>query len=149
MGPPAETLYWKALAFNCSVVSQFLFLATMCWDFFLTVLVEDSHRSLIFAIFPFSSAVIVIPWIIGIFLLLGCLIIFIEKQHGEWEGIPARFGFKITAIVYFVLFILAVFNPVISTPLAINYLVNIGWVISLMYTRRKIISGKTIFNNTP
>ena len=133
--------YWKNLSLNMLCIFQGAFLATTTWDFFLTVVVH-SHRSLVFAGLSAGTATfIILPWIVGIFIMAAMLVAYMISK--EKSALSKRINFEYSGIVcvYVVLFFMALFNPLVSWPVAMNYLVNIVWAISLMYFRIAIRKG--------
>ena len=81
---------------------------------------------------------VIMPWIIGIFILMIMLIVFMMSENHR-STIRVDFEHIGMMIVYFVLFLLAVFNPIISWTIALNYLVNIAWSASIIYFKAMFI----------
>lgn len=137
-------LYWRNLSLNMIQAFQGIFLATTAWDFFLTVII-DSHRSLVLANFAgLASALIIIPWIAGIFVLLIVFLSFLMRRDSLDTKIMKHrvsLEYSIFVVIYSVLAVLAIINPVISWPVVLNYLVNVVWAALLIYFRTKVING--------
>ena len=125
---------------------QALFVGTTAWDFFLTVIVQESVRSHIFLMLPAGLSIFIIaPWLIGLFILTGSLIVFaFHKDFGPPMG-KINFEYGGIMIVYVILFILSVFNPAVSWPFMLNYLINIIWAWSLICFRLAAQRGDKVF----
>lgn len=133
-------MFWKKLAINMHLVSQFLFVLSTIWDFFLTVIIH-SVRSGIFDMVPSWAIFIIGPWIIMIFILSFLLIVSIVTEDRPVVK-HDTYGYVVMIIIYAILFLLSLFNPLISWPLLLNYLVSILWATSLAYFKLAIIKGK-------
>jgi len=133
--------YWKNIALNMLVAFQGLFIASTTWDFFLTVVVKESHRALVFStLAPAAATFIIVPWILGILFLAAMLAIYsfnkdsiiASRIHYEYSGMT---------VLYMFLFVLGCLSASISWPLLLNYAVNCVWAISLVYFRIVIQKG--------
>lgn len=126
--------YWKRVAFNMLFTYQALFLGTTSWDFFLTVIVQ-SHRSLIFSSLGAASMFLIFPWIIGLFVLTFMLLIYMVDEEKQLMVTKWNFDYIGMIILYIIMFLLALFNPIVAWPIMLNYLINIAWAGSLLYFR--------------
>lgn len=127
---------------NMLFVYQALFVGTTAWDFFLTVVVGGSIRSQIFSILPATTSfLIIVPWLIGIFLLALMLLIYLNNKDYSPPTYKVNFEYIGMMIIYVVLFLLSIFTPSIPWILVFNYLVNIVWIWSLIRFRRFIQIG--------
>lgn len=123
---------------------QALFIGTVAWDFFLTILTQ-SIRSHIFTGMPAAvSMMIIIPWILGIFILLAMLLIFMINKDTDPLISNKNFEYGGMALVYIILFFIGLFNPLIPWPIVLNYLLNIVWAGSLICFRIAILRGLTL-----
>ena|ERR1035437_1501144 len=133
-------MFWKKLTINMLLVSQLLFILNTIWDFFLTIMLHAA-RSRIFEILPGMAALIITPWIVMIFILSASLIVSMlsgEKLVVKYD----KYGYMVITTIYLVLFVLSLFNPMISWPIMLNYIVNATWAISIIYFKSSIIKGK-------
>src|ERR1017187_10544158 len=111
-----QNKFWKTLSLNMLFANQALFIASTAWDFFLTVVVSNSARSMIFSALPFGISVfIIVPWLVGIFILTGSLIIFaLHKDYGP-PVYKINFEYGGIMILYIVLFLLSMFTGAIRS----------------------------------
>ena len=132
---------YKELAYKMLIMLRTLFVVTMTWDFFLTVGFYGSQRALIL-----TGALVApyIPIIIGVWALLivGMIFILIYGTYGskECEGKITTLAYILLSscfVLYSILLILALLNPVITWPVILTYIINIGWIMSLIYFRRE------------
>ena len=122
-------------------IFQGLFLASTTWDFFLTVVVQ-SHRALVFAgLSAGTSAFIILPWIVGIFIVAAMLVFFMISKEKAVLSTRINFEYIGMALVYAALFFIAIFNPMVAWPVVVNYIVNVVWAVSLVYFRTAIRQG--------
>lgn len=130
---------WKTYSYRALLTLQILFVSTITWDFFLTVLVKASHRANV--LLGASSAIapiIIFFWILAI---VGLSILAFNSSKEDMEdagSIHTRYEYfflALAAILYILLAWLAIANPLVLWPIVINYLVNIGWVSLLVYFR--------------
>jgi hypothetical protein len=136
--------YWKRVAFNMLFTCQALFLGTTAWDFFLTVIVQ-SHRSLVFTGIGASlSTFIILPWIIGIFVLMFMLLLYMANEDKQLMITRWNFDYIGMIILYVIMFVLALTNPVVAWPILLNYLINIAWAGSLIYFRLAVRHNKAV-----
>lgn len=142
-----EISYWKALAQNMFLIIQGLFIATVIWDFFLTVIVPGSTRSHIFygLSLPISIGIISI-WIIGIFLMTGIFFTFILREN--YTLFPRTINIEYIGIILFytLLCVISFFNPVIVWPIILNYTINIIWAVSIICFKNSIQYGLELYN---
>ena len=125
---------------------QVLFIGTTAWDFFMTVVVSNSLRSLIFSELPSGMSVFIIaPWLLGLFILTATILAFIFKNEFGPPITPINFEYGGIMIVYIILFILSLFNPAVSWPLVVNYLINIVWAGTLICFRLALQRGRNIW----
>jgi hypothetical protein len=140
-----ETLrnYWREKCLNALFTLQALFLGTAIWDFFLTVIIETSKRSEVFAVLaPGLSGIILIPWLGSIIILTLFLFRVLMRKHYDKPLLkPLHIGYFILFLVYLILMILALINPVITWPLVMNYFINGSWAVAILYFRIKILSA--------
>jgi hypothetical protein len=134
-----EINYWKDLSLNMFLASQGLFICTTVWDFFMTVIIPNSVRSHIFSgISTTLSMILIVSWLLGIFILTGILFTFLLRD--EYKPMPVTINIEYSGIIllYSVLGIISLFNPIIVWPVILNYVVNILWAFTLIYFRRAI-----------
>ena len=134
-------MYWKKLAINMHLVSQFLFVLSTIWDFFLTTIVH-SARTGIFDIIPGLAIFVIGPWIIIIFILSLLLLIASIVTEDRLVVRHDKYGYAMMIIIYAILLSLALINPLISWPLTLNYLVNVFWAASLVCFKSAIVKGR-------
>lgn len=133
--------YWKSLCLNLLFAFQALFLASTTWDFFLTVIVANSHRALIFSqLGIFTTGIIVIPWLVLIFVLSAMLLVFLYKKDKNQPELATgvHYGYFILSLLYLIFFFLGIFNPVVAWPIVLNYIVNFVWSIVLIFFRIRV-----------
>lgn len=132
---PKQNFYWKNLALNMLIAFQSLFIGSTATDFFLTVLVDTNRSQVLFGFSSLATVAIILPWILGIFMLSIMLGVVITSEN----SIPWIPGIDIEYIgmllLYLVLFLIAIFNPLIAWPIIMNYLVHAAWVCVIIYFR--------------
>lgn len=139
-----ETTYWKSLSLNLLFAFQVLFLATATWDFFLTAVISNSHRALVFSqLGAISTGLIVVPWLASLFVLSIMLIVFLINKEKNQPILTTRvhYEYGVFSIIYLVLAISATTNPLVGWPVVLNYIVNFFWSIILIYFRIKTKEG--------
>ena len=130
---------WKAYSYRALMTLQVLFVATLTWDFFLTVLVKTSHRaSVMLGSASAVAPIIIFFWILVIVGLSVLVLCSSKSDAGIASGKFIRYEYLflvMSAILYVALIILALINPLVLWPILINYAVNIIWVVLLIYFR--------------
>ena len=129
------------MCLNLLFAFQALFLASTTWDFFLTIIVANSHRALIFSqLGIFTSGIIVTLWLILIFVLAALLLVFLYKKDKNQPGLATvvHHGYFILSLIYLIFFFLGIVNPVVAWPIVLNYMVNFVWSIALIFFRIRI-----------
>lgn len=130
---------WKAYSYRVLMTLQVLFVATLTWDFFLTVLVKTSHRaSVILGTTSAIAPIIIFFWILVIIGLLVLAFCSSKADAGIASSKFIRYEYLflvMSMILYVALIILALINPLVLWPILINYAVNIIWVCLLIYFR--------------
>lgn len=127
----------KEVAYNLLIALQALFLATTVWDFFLTVLVPNSHRALVFSGLGSIATVyfIIIPWAICILWALITFVIFLcNTDHNPIRGMT-HYKYAILGLIYVCFTVLAILNPAVMWPIVLNYIINVVWVGLILYYR--------------
>lgn len=140
---------YKELAQKMLVMLRTLFVVTFTLDFFLTVGFYGSQRALVL-----TSALVApyVPIIIGVWALLivGMIFILIYGTYGasECEEKITKLAYLLLSlcfVLYGILLISALLNPVISLLVILTYVINIVWITSLIYFRREF----TLIKNKP
>jgi hypothetical protein len=124
---------------------QFLFLVNVSWDFFLTVLVNTSEGALVIAGLPGAAIILLtLSWIIVTFVLAIKLLSYLKKRETNDNPLIfwVHFGYVFLMILYVILMILAILNPLVPWPVVIQYLVNVLWAATLVYFRHRV---KTLY----
>lgn len=131
-------MYWKKIAINMYIALYTLFVGTVAWDFYLT-LVTTSLRSTTLHILPSGiSAFIIFSWL-GAVLILSFMLMFFIFTKDQYAIPPyITFPYVLIMCVYGALFVLAILTPAIPIPLAVNYLVNAVWAAILIYFTHEI-----------
>lgn len=137
---------WKGFSRKLIMTMRTLFVATITWDFFLTVVIKTSQRAHVLmgpgAVFaPF----LIIIWAV---VIMGLCYILLDVVRIQSPAIEAENRRKYTAyglllltiILYISLTILAIMNPVVMWPVVVNFAVNLGWGVALFYFRNKFMS---------
>jgi hypothetical protein len=132
---------WKNLALLMLTAIRVVFLATVTWDFFLTLITKASQRSLaLTGVGAVYAPFIIIPWAAAIFILAALLF---DRAFRDWASIT-KYGYIIYVffiILYLSLAILAYINPLVSWPLIFNFVVNAIWSGVIMYFRCMVSNG--------
>jgi hypothetical protein len=140
-----NSCFWRHAALDMLFVFQFLFLLNVSWDFFLTVLLNTSQGALVIAGLPTLAVTLLsLSWIIVVFVLAVKLLSYLKKRETDDNPLVfwVHFGYIFLMILYVVLMILAILNPVVAWPIIVQYLVNILWAATLIYFRHRI---KTLY----
>lgn len=136
-----SSVYWKTLTLNMMFVFQTLFLATTTWDFFLTISTASARAIVFNDISTLYTALILAPWVVGIFALAILLIFFSATIETPPKSIPLNYEYIGFVVLYLVLSVLAITNPAVSPFVAMNYVVNACWALALIYYRYLIKDG--------
>jgi hypothetical protein len=129
---------------------QALFLATIVWDFFLTVLVPTSHRALVLSGLGSVATVyfVIVPWAICILVSLITFIIFLcNTDHNPIRGV-SHYKYAILGIIYMCFTALAILNPAVTWPIVLSYIINVVWAGTILYYRVVIGNLYKDINNT-
>lgn len=130
---------WKELATSQLNALRILFLMTVSWDFFLTIISKASQRALLLTgVGAQYTPIVVIPWAACI-LLLAILLYFQLKKDDQ--SVVTQYGYYVYFAfigLYVILSCIALINPLISWPLMLNYIVNILWASTIVYFRFKV-----------
>lgn len=122
-------------------VFQTLFLATTTWDFFLTISTASARAIVFNDISTLYTALILAPWVVGIFALAILLIFFSATIETPPKSISLNYEYFGFVVLYVVLAGLAITNPAVSPFVAMNYVVNACWALALIYYRYLIKDG--------
>ena|ERR1700756_3526715 len=130
---------WKELATSQLTALRILFLMTVTWDFFLTIVSRASQRAMVLTgVGAQYTPIIVIPWAICILILAVLIFAHLKKDD---QSIITKYGYFVYFAfvgLYLILSCIAFINPLIAWPLMINYAVNIGWALVIVYFRYKL-----------
>lgn len=130
---------WKDLSTSLLTALRILFLMTVSWDFFLTIIAKASQRALLLTgIGAQYTPFIIIPWACAILIL--AILLLAHLKHID-QSVVTTYGYAvyiIFIIIYTLLTIITFMNPLVAWPLAINYLVNITWAAIIIYFRFKV-----------
>lgn len=135
-----NNINWRELAYKMLIMLRVLFTITLSWDFFLTVGFQTSQRALVFSgVGALFSPYLIILWLLCI---VGMTFILIYGTYGkkECQEKISKLAYLLMAggfVLYGSLVILAIMNPIVAWPVILNYIVNLGWVMSLVYFRRE------------
>lgn len=113
-------------------------LLSIIWDFFLTVAVSTSARSLVFTGIGSSFSNIIIPiWLLVILFLITVVIY--ESFTGTISNSKfSYFVLSVSGSMYMILVILAIMNPSVAFPVVLSF-VSLGiWSFVLIYFKKKI-----------
>ena len=137
---PVDFSNWRELAYNMLVILRTLFVITISWDFFLTIGFQTAQRALVLTgIGSMFAPYLIVLWLITI---VGLVFVLIYGTYGK-EGCEGKIGkiayffLGVAFVLYGTLLILAVLNPVVAWPIVLNYLINLSWIISLIYFRKE------------
>lgn len=134
-----KDLTWKKLATSQLTALRILFLLTVSWDFFLTIIAKAAQRALVLTgVGTTYTPFIIFPWAITLFALALLILLHLKKDDQAAITTYGYFVYISFIIIYAMLAIIAFINPLVAWPLIINYLVNIVWAISIMYFRSKV-----------
>lgn len=137
---PEDCVNWRELAFKMLVILRTLFVVTISWDFFLTIGFQTAQRALVFTGIGSMFA----PYLIALWLftIVGLVFVLIYGTYGKKEceekiGKLAYILLASSFLLYGSLLVLSIIIPVVAWPVVLNYLINLSWVISLIYFRRE------------
>lgn len=136
---------WKGLSQKLLITLRTLFVATLTWDFFLTVVIKTSARAHVLQgmAAPFAPFVVIV-WlitIIGLSLLLLDIVFNKTADDADGNRKYTAYGLLILSIfLYVILAVLAFVNPIVIIPVIINFIVNLAWAVALLYFRIKFYS---------
>lgn len=119
------------------ITMRALFIATITWDFFLTVVIKTSQRAHILmgpgAVFaPFVT-------ILWIAIIIGCFCLMIGPIFKSPVDVTPVRKFTIYSVLISVIFlyggltILAFINPLVLWPVVVNFMVDMTWAFALLY----------------
>lgn len=145
---------WEQVAKRLFFMLRLFFLATLSWEFFLTITTTSSVRYALFHILPpLMQSAIVIVWVIS---LLGLLGIFLNSTIRHEHDVPyintVAYLMVMSIVVVNVVFIIMAFisGNVVAT-LLMSHGVNVVWGICLIYARKlityKVSNSKTIVSD--
>jgi hypothetical protein len=127
----------REVAYNLLIALQALFLATVTWDFFLTVLVPNSHRALVFSGLGSAATVyfVIVPWAICILWALISFIAFLcNTDHNPVRGMT-HYKYATLGLIYLCFTVLAILNPAVMWPIVLNYIITVTWAGIILYYR--------------
>lgn len=134
--------YWKHLSIHALLWCHSVFLATVVWDFFLTVILADPTRTLVFiGLTPVISTTIVSLWLVGIFASMFTLIFLLNYLEEKRYIFVVYLSYITIIIAYTLLSIIAFINPLLCWPVLMNYGVNILAGCCLIYFRHLVSVG--------
>ncbi len=137
-----ETNIWETTAQRLLLALRILFVTQLTWEFFLTIVFKTSVRShvLMGAIAPFAPFIVVI-WLI---VIVGLTALVSEGVYRTTAIEPtlkrqyiAYTLIGVTTLLYTVLTILAIVNPLTAWPVALSFGMDIMWSVAMFYFRYK------------
>ena len=130
---------WKTLATSLLTAIRILFLTTVSWDFFLTIVSKASQRALVLTgVGAQFAPYIIIPWAVAIFVLAVLLLFHLFNSDPAFVTHYGYYIYVVFIVLYVALGILAFINPLISWPLIFNFGVNALWSAAIIYFRFKM-----------
>jgi hypothetical protein len=131
---------WKELAYKMLIMLRVLLVATLSWDFFLTFGFQASQRALLLS----GIGSVFTPYVIALWILtiIGMTFILVYGTYGkkECEEKISKIAYLLMAsgfVLYGSLIILSLLNPIVAWPVILNYMVNLVWIMSLIYFKRE------------
>lgn len=130
---------WKQLAESLLNGLRILFLMTVSWDFFLTLVSKASQRALVLTgVGSGYTPIIFVPWAFCLFVLALFVLQHLTRKNQSSPLKHGQFIYYAFIGLYLILSCIAFMNPLISWPLIINYLVNIVWAGTIIYFRHRM-----------
>lgn len=131
---------WKSLAHRMLIVSRFLIVSTLLWDFVVTAVYHSSMKATVLASLGIAAMPIVTIWLISI---IGLSILLLVSAYGSPEveektTLVAHICLGINLVIYGLFLALGIPDPSISVPIILNYITNMMWIVSLIYFRIKL-----------
>ena len=93
--------YWKNLSVRMLLAIRMMFLTTVVWDFFLTVVITTSARSMVLTGIGLQFVpIIIILWVICIIWMMAILLKFIFQNDPAYITRFGYWAFILTLILY-------------------------------------------------
>lgn len=142
MNDQVDFLAWKKISREFWVCIRIIFLLTITWDFFLTVIFQSSYREVVLnTLGPIIAPVLISTWlvcIVGIAIVLLTVLDSSGTAHKRFEK-TAYVLLAATVFVYLTLTIGAMIG-VATWPIVLNYAVNTVWAAMIIYFKYKMLA---------
>ena len=138
-------LYWKTMVLKLLFMMQCLFLVNITWDFFLTTVAVSNRGHILTTLSTTATTMVVVPWIQAIIFLSIMMLLFIcSTRLPKIMGVLLNIEYAIVIMVYVILLILSITNPLIHWAVFVNYAANIVWAVSILFFRYLIKHNYTV-----